>query len=79
VSLGNGNRRLAGMRAADFGQGIAFGEYVRQSNAETLVVLQIESPEALSAPSPLSNSQTPRRDATNAPCQKDNDPSSPPR
>lgn len=42
-----GNRGLAGVRAADFGQGIPLGEYIQQANAETMVVLQIESPEAL--------------------------------
>jgi 4-hydroxy-2-oxoheptanedioate aldolase len=42
-----GNRGLAGVRAADFAQGIPLGEYIQQANAETLVVLQIESPEAL--------------------------------
>lgn len=42
-----GNRGLAGVRAADFGQSISFGEYLQQANSETMVVLQIESPEAL--------------------------------
>lgn len=42
-----GQRGLAGMRAADFGQGIALADYVQQANAETLVVLQVETQEAV--------------------------------
>lgn len=42
-----GQRGLAGVRAADYGQGTAFMDYVRQANEETLVVLQIETREAI--------------------------------
>ncbi|HYN89563.1 MAG TPA: aldolase/citrate lyase family protein [Ardenticatenaceae bacterium] len=42
-----GVRGLAGVRAADFGQGVALDEYVRQANQETLVVIHIETAEAV--------------------------------
>lgn len=42
-----GIRGLAGVRAADFGQTMPLGDYVKQANAETLVVLQIETVEAV--------------------------------
>lgn len=43
----DGTRGLAGVRAADYGQGVPFEEYIACANAETLVVLQIETREAL--------------------------------
>lgn len=42
-----GIRGLAGVRAADYGQASPLGEYVKQANEETLVVLQVESAEAV--------------------------------
>lgn len=42
-----GQRGLAGVRAANYGQAGALGEYVQKANAETLVVLHIESAEAV--------------------------------
>ena len=42
-----GNRGLAGVRASDYGQTIPFGEYIEQANAETLVVVHIETTEAV--------------------------------
>jgi len=42
-----GTRGLAGVRAADFGQTVPLGEYVKLANSETLVVLQIETVEAV--------------------------------
>ncbi len=42
-----GIRGLAGVRAADYGQTQSLGEYVEQANAETLVVLQIETAQAI--------------------------------
>lgn len=42
-----GTRGLAGVRAADYGQGVQLEEYVARANAETLVVVQIETREAL--------------------------------
>jgi len=42
-----GIRGLASVRAADYGQEISFREYVQQANAETLVVIQIETSEAV--------------------------------
>ncbi len=44
-----GVRGLAGVRAADYGQRASFSEYVQQANAETLVVLHIETAEAVEA------------------------------
>ena len=44
-----GSRGLAGVRAADFAQVGSFGDYVQAANSETMVVLQIESPEAIDA------------------------------
>jgi 4-hydroxy-2-oxoheptanedioate aldolase len=38
-----GNRGLAFVRAADYGQGPALGEYVQKANAETLVAIHIET------------------------------------
>lgn len=42
-----GNRGLAGARAADYAQTVAFDEYVARANAETLVVVQIETADAV--------------------------------
>jgi len=42
-----GIRGLAGVRASDYGQTIPLSEYVRQANAETLVVIHIETAEAV--------------------------------
>lgn len=42
-----GIRGLAGVRAADYGQIIPFSEYVQQANQETLVVIHIETAEAV--------------------------------
>lgn len=42
-----GVRGLASVRAADYGQTLSFEEYVRQANAETLVVIHIETAEAV--------------------------------
>src|SRR5262249_49313644 len=42
-----GIRGLAGVRAADYGQAAPLGEYVRQANAETLVVIHIETIDAV--------------------------------
>ncbi len=41
-----GVRGLAGVRAADYAQRAPLGEYVEQANAETLVVLHIETAQA---------------------------------
>lgn len=42
-----GIRGLAGIRAADYGQRGSFGEYVQKANRETLVVIHIETIEAV--------------------------------
>ncbi len=42
-----GERGLAAIRAADFGQRMSFREYTAQANAETLVVVHIETREAV--------------------------------
>ena len=42
-----GTRGLAGVRAADFLQRSSLGEYVKQANRETLVVVQVETAEAV--------------------------------
>lgn len=42
-----GTRGLAGVRAADYGQVISFDTYIQQANAETLVVIHIETAEAI--------------------------------
>lgn len=42
-----GTRGLAGVRAADYGQKVSFGDYVQRANAETLVVIHIETVEAI--------------------------------
>lgn len=42
-----GIRGLAGIRAADYAQAIPFSEYVQQANRETLVVIHIETAEAV--------------------------------
>jgi 4-hydroxy-2-oxoheptanedioate aldolase len=42
-----GARGLAGVRAADYGQRGALGEYVRAANAETLVIVHVESATAV--------------------------------
>jgi 2-keto-3-deoxy-L-rhamnonate aldolase RhmA len=44
-----GNRGLAGVRAARFGVGMALGDYVKTANAETLVIAQIETVAAVQA------------------------------
>jgi 4-hydroxy-2-oxoheptanedioate aldolase len=44
-----GKRGLANMRAADYGQTGTLGEYVRQANQETLIVVQIETAQAVEA------------------------------
>ena len=38
-----GIRGLAGVRAADYGQTMPLGEYVRKANEESLVVIQVET------------------------------------
>jgi 4-hydroxy-2-oxoheptanedioate aldolase len=43
----HGQRGLAGMRAADYGQRTTLADYVHQANAETLTVLQVETKEAV--------------------------------
>jgi 4-hydroxy-2-oxoheptanedioate aldolase len=43
-----GMRGLAGIRAADLGQTIPLGEYVQRANAETMVIVHIETAEAVS-------------------------------
>ncbi|MBI2856612.1 MAG: hypothetical protein HYX93_07185, partial [Chloroflexi bacterium] len=42
-----GRRGLAGTRASGFGAGMDLAEYVRMANEETLVVVQVETREAL--------------------------------
>jgi 4-hydroxy-2-oxoheptanedioate aldolase len=42
-----GIRGLAGIRAADYGQAAPLGEYVREANDQTLVVIHIETAEAV--------------------------------
>lgn len=42
-----GNRGLGSTRAADYGQTAPFHEYVKVANAETLLILQVETVEAL--------------------------------
>jgi len=42
-----GNRGLAGVRAADYAQVAPLADYVKQANEETLVVLQVETAEAV--------------------------------
>jgi 4-hydroxy-2-oxoheptanedioate aldolase len=42
-----GIRGLAGVRAADFGQAGSLGDYTKLANAETLVVIHIETAEAV--------------------------------
>ena len=42
-----GKRGLAGVRAADYAQAAPLAEYVKQANDETLVVIQIETAEAV--------------------------------
>ena len=34
---------MAGSRAADYGQRLSFGEYVKQANEETMIILHIET------------------------------------
>lgn len=41
-----GIRGLASVRASQYGQTVSFDNYVRQANAETLVVVQVETAEA---------------------------------
>ena len=42
-----GIRGLGGVRAADYGQTIPMSEYVQQANDETLVVIHVETKEAM--------------------------------
>ena len=42
-----GTRGLAGVRAADYGQRGALGDYVRKANEETLVIVHVESAHAV--------------------------------
>ena len=42
-----GIRGLAGVRAADYGQTAPFSEYVTQANRETLIIIHIETAEAV--------------------------------
>jgi 4-hydroxy-2-oxoheptanedioate aldolase len=42
-----GERGLAGVRAADYGQRGSLGEYVRKANEETLVVVHVETASAV--------------------------------
>lgn len=42
-----GLRGLAAVRAADYAQRVSFGQYVAQANAETLVVVHIETEDAV--------------------------------
>lgn len=42
-----GIRGLAGVRAADYGQTMPFGDYVEQANRETLIIIHIETAEAV--------------------------------
>jgi 4-hydroxy-2-oxoheptanedioate aldolase len=44
-----GRRGLGSVRAADFGQCGSFNQYVQEANAETMVVLQVETPQAAHA------------------------------
>ena len=44
-----GIRGLAGVRASDYAQSISMSDYVQQANAETMVVLQIETADAIDA------------------------------
>ena len=43
----HGIRGLAGVRAADYGQVVPLAEYVEQANRETLVILHIETADAV--------------------------------
>lgn len=42
-----GIRGLAGVRAADYGQAIPLAQYVEEANAQTLVVIHVETAEAV--------------------------------
>ena len=42
-----GIRGLAGIRAADYGQAAALGDYVREANEQTLVAIHIETADAV--------------------------------
>lgn len=42
-----GSRGLAAVRAADYAQRVPFGQYVAQANAETLVVVHIETEDSV--------------------------------
>jgi 2-keto-3-deoxy-L-rhamnonate aldolase RhmA len=42
-----GQRGLAGVRAADYGQAGTLGDYTQQANAETMVVVQVETAAAV--------------------------------
>jgi 2-keto-3-deoxy-L-rhamnonate aldolase RhmA len=43
----HGQRGLAGVRAADYGQRGSLGEYVRKANEETLIVVHVETASAV--------------------------------
>lgn len=51
----HGTRGLAGTRAAGFGQPAPLTEYVQQANAETLVIIHIETAEAVEQISEIVN------------------------
>ncbi len=42
-----GVRGLAGARAADYGQRAPYADYIKEANKETMVIVQMESPEAV--------------------------------
>ena len=42
-----GRRGLAGIRAADYGIGGSYTDYIAQANEETLVIVHVETPEAV--------------------------------
>jgi 4-hydroxy-2-oxoheptanedioate aldolase len=81
-----GVRGLAGTRAADYGQRAPYADYIRQANRETMVVAQMESPEAVAnireivrvpgidvifiGPTDLSNSYGAPNDLKNEPVQQ---------
>lgn len=55
VKYPHGTRGLAGTRAAGFGQPAPLTEYVQQANAETLVIIHIETAEAVEQISEIVN------------------------
>jgi 4-hydroxy-2-oxoheptanedioate aldolase len=42
-----GRRGLAGVRATDYSMGLPFARYIEQANQETMVIVHIETPEAV--------------------------------